>query len=72
MLRGEAVDRVEMTGRVGVQNNAAEREKLPEDEDVPGANAVSDDQASHRLFGDPTAELSMKAQMSVSKPADLR
>nr|BDI54554.1 Protein IQ-DOMAIN 32 [Triticum aestivum] len=69
--RGEAVLLVEMTGRVGVQNDAAEREKLAGDKDVPGVDAIFDDQASHRSFDDLTAELPMKAPMSVSKPADL-
>ena len=58
---GEIVDLVEATSRVGMQNNAAECEKLLGDEDVFGVDAVSDDQASHRSFGDPTAGLSMKA-----------
>ena len=60
-----------MTGRVGVQNNAAEREKPAGGEDVPGVDAISDHQASNQSFGDPTGELSMKAPMSMSRPVDL-
>ena len=60
-----------MTSWVGVQHDAAEREKLAGDKEVPGVDAVFDDQASHRSFGDPKTELSMKAPMSVSKLADL-
>ena len=62
---------VKMTGRVSMQNDAVECKKLARDEDVPGVDAISDDKASHRPFDDPTMELSTKAPMSVSKPADL-
>jgi len=72
MLRGETIDQVKMAGRIGVLNNAAERKKLVSDEDAPGVDAISDDQASDRPFGDSTSKLSMKAPMLVSKPADLR
>ncbi|EMS64547.1 Protein IQ-DOMAIN 32 [Triticum urartu] len=61
-----------MTGRVKVENNAAKREKLARDKNVPGVDAISGDQASHQSFCNLTAELSMKSPMSVSKPADLR
>ena len=60
-----------MTSWVGVQHDAAEREELAGDKEVPGADALSDDQASHQSLGDPIVELSMKAPMSVSKSADL-
>jgi hypothetical protein len=60
-----------MTSWVGMQHDAAEHEELAGDKEGPGADAISDDQASHRSFGDPKAELSMKAPMLVSKPADL-
>ena len=48
-------------GRTKVTNRAG-------DED---AEVAVDLQASHRPFAEHTAELSMKAPMSVSKPADL-
>ena len=72
MLRGKAIDLVEVTNRVGMQNDAAKREKLAGNKDVPGVDAISNDQASDRSFGDPAAKLSMKEPMSVSKSGDLR
>ena len=72
MLKGETVELVEITSRVDMQNNVTKHEKLPRDEDLPGVDAVSDDQASHRSFGNPTTELSMRAPVLVSEPADLR
>ena len=53
--RGTVLGRTKVTGRAG-------------DED---AEVAVDLQASHRPFAEHTAELSMKAPMSVSKPADL-
>ena len=54
-----------------MQHDAAEHEELVGDKEVPGVDAISDDQGNHRSFGDPTAELLVKAPMSVSKLADL-
>ena len=71
MLGGETVDLVKVIGRVGVQNDAAKREKLIPDEDVLGVDVIYDDKTSHQSSSDLTAELSMKAPMSVSKLADL-
>ena len=53
--RGAILGRTKVTSRAG-------------DED---AEVIVDPQASHRPFAEHTAELSMKAPMSVSKPADL-
>jgi hypothetical protein len=44
-----------------MQNDVSKCEKLAGDEDVPAVDAISDDQASHRSFSDPMAELSMNA-----------
>ena len=71
LLRGEADDLVKVTGRVSLYDDAAKREELVEVEGIPGVVAIADDQVSHRSFGDPTGELSMKAPMSVSKPTHL-
>ena len=71
MSGGETVDLVKVTCRVGMQTDAAEREELSGYKVGLGAGAIADDQASHRSFDDPTMELSMKAPMSVLKPADL-
>jgi hypothetical protein len=48
MLRGEAVDLVKMTGRIGVQHDAAEREKLSGDEDVSAANSIAEGESCPR------------------------
>ena len=60
-----------MAGRVGVQHNAAESKDLSRDESARVANLFVDDKTSHRFLLAITAELSMKAPMSVSKLADL-
>ena len=61
MARGVAVDLLQMAKRVGPQCEAAEYEDLSGEENVTLDRIVVDD----------TVELSMKAPMSVSKPADL-
>jgi hypothetical protein len=47
MLRGEAVDLVKVIGRIGVQHDAAEREELSGDEDVPAADLIIDEKTGH-------------------------
>jgi hypothetical protein len=47
MLRGKAVDLVKMTGRIGMQHDAAEREKLSGDEDVPAAYLIIVEKTGH-------------------------
>jgi hypothetical protein len=44
---GEAVDLVEVTGRIGMQHDAAEREELSGDKDIPAADPIIDEKVSH-------------------------
>ena len=70
--RGVAIDLLQMAKQVGPQCDAAEHEDLSGEEGFPLDSIVVDDRRNHRkTFGDGTVELSMKAPMSVSKPADL-
>ena len=71
MAKGVAFDLLQMAKRVVPQCEAIEYEYLSEEEDFPLDNIVKDDRRSHRPDGDRTEELSMKAPISVSKPADL-
>ena len=48
MFGGDVIDLIKMTSRVGMQKNAAECEELTGDEEVPGSDSFSYDQASHR------------------------
>ena len=60
--RGVAFDLLQMAKRIGPQCKAAEYE------DLSGEKSLTLDCV---VVGDDTEELSMKAPMSVSKPADL-
>ena len=71
MARGVAFDLLQMAKRVGLQSEAAEDEDLSGEKSLTLDCIVVDDRRSHRAKGDNTEELSMKAPMSVSKPADL-
>ena len=57
---------------VGPQCKAAEYEDLSGEKGLTLECIIDDGRRSHRAIGDDTEELSMKAPMSVSKPADLR
>ena len=71
MARGIAFDLHQMAKRVGPQCKAAEYEDLSGEENLTQDRIVVDDRRSHQSYNDDTEELSMKAPMSVSKPADL-
>ena len=68
---GVAFDLLQMAKRIGPQCEAAEYEDLSGEKGLTLDRVVVDDRRSHRAEGDDTEELSMKAPMSVSKPADL-
>ena len=70
MTRGVAVDLLKVANRVGTQREAAEYENLARGEISPEAASLLIERAI-ASFIDSTVELSMKAPMSVSKPADL-
>ena len=71
MARGVAIDLLQMAKRVGPQYEAAEYEDLSGEENLTLDRIVADDRRSNLALGDGTVELSMKAPMLVSKPADL-
>ena len=71
MARGIAIDLLQMAKRVGPQWEAAEHEDLSGEEDLSLDCVVVDDDGAIKPSRDDAAELSMKAPMSVSKPADL-
>ena len=73
MARGVAVDLLQMAKRIGPQCKAAEHEDLSGEESFSADSVIIDDssEGSIKPFSDSTEELSMKAPMSVSKPADL-
>ena len=60
-----------MAKRVGPQCEATECEDLFREEGFPLDSIVVNDEGAMKPFDDGTVELSMKAPMSVSKPADL-
>ena len=60
-----------MAKRVGPQCKAAEYEDLSGEENLPWTALLWMIDGAIKPFGDDVAELSMKAPMSVSKPADL-
>ena len=60
-----------MAKRVGPQCEAAEYKDLSGEENLTLDRIVIDDRSTIEPYGDGTMELSMKAPMSVSKPADL-
>ena len=69
MARDVAIDLLEMAKRVGPQYEAAKHENLSGEEGF-SLDGVTIEGAIGPI-GDDTEELSMKAPMSVSKPADL-
>ena len=71
MARGVAIDLLQMAKRVGPQCEAAEHEDLSGRKVSPWTTSLLTFEEAIEPFGDGTVELSMKAPMSVSKPADL-
>ena len=71
MARGVALDLLQMAKRVGPQYEAAEYEDLPGRKTSPWIASLPMIEGAIKPYGDDTVELSMKAPMSVSKPADL-
>ena len=71
MARGVAFDLLQMTKRIGPQCEAAEYEDLFGEKVSPWTTSLMMVQEAIEPIGDDTEELSMKAPMSVSKPADL-
>ena len=71
MARGVAIDLLQTAKRVGRQYEAAEHEDLSGGKVSPWKASLLTIEGAIELFGDGTVELSMKAPMSVSKPADL-
>ena len=68
MARGVTVDLLQMSERVGLQYEATEHEDLSGKEGFPSLWMI---EGAIRPIEDGTVELSMKAPMSVSEPADL-
>ena len=71
MARGIALDLLQMAKRVGPQYKAAEYEDLSRDKNLTLDHIVATIEGAIKPYGDDTKELSIKAPMSVSKPADL-
>ena len=71
MARGVAFDLLQMAKRIGPQCKAAEYEDLSRERSLTLDRVVVDDEGAIGPIGDDTEVLSMKAPMSVSKPADL-
>ena len=71
MARGVAFDLLQMAKRIGPQREAAEHKDLSGGKVSPWTASLLTIEGGIKPFGDGTAELSMKAPMSVSKPADL-
>ena len=67
--RGVAFDLLQMAKRIGSQCKAAEYEDLSGEKSLTGTALLDED--AIEPIGDDIDELSMKAPMSVSKPADL-
>ena len=70
MARGVAIDLLQIVKQVGLQCEAAEYEDLAGERSLPQGGGVAMVGAIEPS-NDDTAELSMKAPMSVSKLADL-
>ena len=70
MARGVAFDLLQMAKRVGPQCKAAERKDLSREETSPWIASLPMIEGAIKPYGDGIVELSMKAPMSVSKPAD--
>ena len=71
MARGVAIDLLQMAKRIGPQYEAAEYEDLFKKENLPWTASLLMIEGAIKPYGDGIVELSMKAPMSVSKPADL-
>ena len=69
--RGVAFDLLRMAKRIGPQCKAAEYEDLSGEKVSPWTASLMMVEEAIEPIGDDTEELSMKAPMSVSKPADL-
>ena len=70
MARGVAVDLLQMAKRIGPQCEAAEHEDLSGEKSL-ALDCIVEGWGAIEPYIDDTEELSMKAPMSVSKPADL-
>ena len=71
MARGVASELLQMAKRVGPQCEAAEYKDLSGKKISPWTASLLMIEGAIKPNGDGTEELSMKAPMSVSKPADL-
>ena len=71
MARGVAFNLLQMAKRISPQCKAAEYEDLSGQKSLTLDRIAIDDSRTIKPNGDDTKELSMKAPMSVSKPADL-
>ena len=71
MARGVAFDLLQVAERIGPQSEAAEDEDLSGRKVSPWTVSLLMIKGAIGPKGDDTEELSMKAPMSVSKPADL-
>ena len=71
MARGVAFDLLQMAKRIGPQCKAAEYEDLSGEKSLTWTASLLMIEGAIGPICDGTEELSMKAPMSVSKPADL-
>ena len=71
MARGVALDLLQTAKRIGPQCEAVEYEDLSGGKTSPWAASLPMIEGAIEPYGDGTVGLSMKAPMSVSKPADL-
>ena len=71
MARDIALGLLQLAKRVGPHYEAAEYEDLPGEEGSSLDTSLSTIEGAIKPFVDGIVELSMKAPMSVSKPADL-
>ena len=70
-VSGIAFDLVQLAKRIGPQCEAAEYNNLPGEGNLTFDRISAMIEGAIKPYGDNTVELSMKAPMSVSKPADL-
>ena len=71
MARGVAFDLLQMAKQIGPQCEAAEYEDLSAEKNSPWIASLPMIEGAIKPLRDGTVELSMKAPMSVSKPANL-
>ena len=71
VARGVAVDLLQMAKRIGPQCEAAEHEDLSGEKSLTLDRVIVDDEGAINPNDDDTVELSMKAPVLVSKPANL-